>query len=54
MVYNKPKEKRPLGRTIRRWEDNIKVDRREKGERVMEWIHLAQDRPLQGFCEQGD
>jgi hypothetical protein len=26
----------------RRWEDNIRLDRREKGEGV-DWIHLAQD-----------
>jgi hypothetical protein len=31
--------KRPLGRTRRRWEDNIKMDRQEVG-----WIDLAQDR----------
>jgi hypothetical protein len=27
----KPKEKRPLGRLRRRWEDNIKMDLREIG-----------------------
>jgi hypothetical protein len=34
-VYNilvvKPKEKRPLGRTTRRCEDNIKIDLKEIG-----------------------
>jgi hypothetical protein len=27
----KPEEKRPLGRPRRRWVDNIKIDRTEKG-----------------------
>jgi hypothetical protein len=36
--------KRPLGRPRRRWEDNIKMDRREMGWGGMEWIDLAQDR----------
>jgi hypothetical protein len=36
--------KRPLGRHGRRWEDNIKMDRREIGWGGMGWIDLAQDR----------
>ena len=39
-----PEGKRPLGRPRRRWEDNIKVDLREVGCGIMEWIELAQDR----------
>jgi hypothetical protein len=40
----KPEGKRPLGRQIRRWVDNIKMDLRE-----IEWdgvgrIHMVQDR----------
>jgi hypothetical protein len=34
----------PLGKPRRRWEDNIKIDLRETGWRVMDWIDLAQDR----------
>jgi hypothetical protein len=29
VLVGKPKGKRPLGRPIRRWDDNIKVDLRE-------------------------
>jgi hypothetical protein len=38
------KEKRPLRRPRRRWEDNIKMDLREIGWEVVDWLHLAQDR----------
>jgi hypothetical protein len=40
----KPDGKRPLGRTRRRWEDNIKVDLEEVECGGMDWIKLAQDR----------
>jgi hypothetical protein len=33
----------PLGRPRRRWVDNIKIDLREVGWDVMDWIDLAQD-----------
>jgi hypothetical protein len=36
--------KRPLGRPRRRWENNIKMDLREIGFDVVNWIRLAQDR----------
>jgi hypothetical protein len=36
--------KRPLGRPRRRWDDNIKMDLREIGIDVANWIRLAQDR----------
>jgi hypothetical protein len=39
----KPERKRPLGRTRRRWVDNIKMDL-EIGWDGMDWIDLAQDR----------
>jgi hypothetical protein len=29
VLVGKPEGKRPLGRTIRRWEDNINMDLRE-------------------------
>jgi hypothetical protein len=44
VLMGKPKGKRPLGRSRRRWEDGIKMDLRETGWVGMEWIHLAQDR----------
>jgi hypothetical protein len=34
----------PLGKPRRRWVDNIKIDLREIGWDVMDWIDLAQDR----------
>jgi hypothetical protein len=33
-----------LGRTRRRWVDNVKMDLREIGWNGMDWIDLAQDR----------
>jgi hypothetical protein len=39
-----PEGKRPLGRPRRRWEDNIKLDLREIGIDVANYIQLAQDR----------
>jgi hypothetical protein len=40
----KPEGKRPLGRPRRRWVENIKMDLREIGWDVMDWIDLVQDR----------
>ena len=40
----KPEGKRPLGRTRRRWEDNIKMDLQEVGCGVVDWIELAPDK----------
>jgi hypothetical protein len=39
----KPEGRRPLERSRRRWEDNIKIGRRQVGW-GMDWIDLAQDR----------
>ena len=36
--------KRPLGRTRRRWEDNIKMDLHAVGCGGMDWIELVQNR----------
>jgi hypothetical protein len=36
--------KRPLGRPIHRWEDNIMLDLTERGWGGTDWIYLAQDR----------
>jgi hypothetical protein len=35
---------RELGKTKRRWEDNIKMIPRELDCEVVDWMHLAQDR----------
>jgi hypothetical protein len=40
----KPKRKRPLETSRRRWVDNIKMDLREIGWGGMDWIDLAHDR----------
>jgi hypothetical protein len=40
----KPEAKRQTGRPRRRWVDNIKIDLRETGWDVMDWIDLVQDR----------
>jgi hypothetical protein len=44
ILVRKPEGRRPLGRTRRRWEENIKMDLREIEWDGMEWIDLAQDR----------
>jgi hypothetical protein len=44
VLVGKPAGKRPLGRTRRRWEDNIKMDLQEVVCGGMDWIELAQDR----------
>jgi hypothetical protein len=43
VLVGKPEEKRPLGKTRTRWEDNIKKDLPEVGCWVMDWIQMAQD-----------
>jgi hypothetical protein len=43
-LIGKPESKRSLGRLRRRWEDNIKMDLREIGIDVANWIQLAQHR----------
>ena len=44
VFLGKPEGKRPLGRTRRRWEDNIKMGLQEVECGGMDWIELAQDR----------
>jgi hypothetical protein len=44
VLVGRTEGKRPLGRPRRRWEDNIKLDLREIGIDVANWIQLAQDR----------
>ena len=43
-LVGKPEGKRPLGRSNRRWQDNIKMDLQEVGSGVMKLIELSQDR----------
>jgi hypothetical protein len=40
----KPEERRPLGRTRCRWEDNTELDVQIVEWEVVDWIYLAQDR----------
>jgi len=44
VLVGKPERKRPLGRSRRRWEDNIKMDLQEVGCGGMDWIEVARDR----------
>jgi hypothetical protein len=44
ILVGKPEGKRPLGRRRCMWVGNIKIDLREIGWEVMDWIDLAQDR----------
>jgi hypothetical protein len=45
MVFvGQPEGKRPFERPRRRWEFNIRTDRRETAWAGVDWIHLAQDR----------
>jgi hypothetical protein len=43
-LVGKPEGRRLLGSPICRWEDNIKMDVREIGWGVMDWIHLLRIR----------
>jgi hypothetical protein len=44
VLVGKPKGKRPLGRSRRKWEDGVRMDLREIGWVSVDWIRLAQDR----------
>jgi hypothetical protein len=44
VLVGKPEGKRPLGRPTHRWEDGIRMDLREIGLGVVDWIRLSQDR----------
>jgi hypothetical protein len=44
ILEGKPVGNRPVGRPRRRWEDNIKTDRREIGWGGMVWIDPGQNR----------
>jgi hypothetical protein len=42
--WESQKERGPVGRARRRWEDGIRMDLREIGWERVVWIQLAQDR----------
>ena len=44
VLVGKSEGKRLLGRSMLRWEVNIKMDLHELGSGSMDWIDLAQDR----------
>jgi hypothetical protein len=44
LFVGNPEGKRLIGRTRRRWVDNIKIDLLEIGSDGLDWIRLAQDR----------
>ena len=44
VLVGRTEGKRPLGRSRRRWEDNIKMDHQEVGRGCEDWMELAQDR----------
>ena len=44
VLVGMPEGKRPLGRSRRRWDDNIKMDLQEVGGDGGDWMELAQDR----------
>jgi hypothetical protein len=44
VLVGNPEGKRPLGRPRHRWEDGIRMDLREIGLGVADWIRLSQDR----------
>jgi len=43
-LVGKPEGKRPLGRSRRKWKDNIKIDLQEVGGSCGDWMELGQDR----------
>jgi hypothetical protein len=43
VLAGKPEGRRPFERPRRNWEDNIRMDLKEIGWGVVDWIHLSQD-----------
>ena len=43
ILTGKPTGKRPLGRSRRRWEDNIRMDLEETGINAGNWVDWVQD-----------
>jgi hypothetical protein len=46
LLVGKPEGRRPLGRPIRKWLDNIMMDLVEVGWGGVDWIGMAQDRDM--------
>ena len=44
VLVGKPEGRRPLGRSRRRWVDNIRMDLQEVGCGYMDWIGLTHNR----------
>ena len=44
VLVGKPEVKRPLGKPMCRWEDNIKMNLSEVGSGGLAWIDVAQNR----------
>ena len=44
ILVGRPEGRRPLGRPMHRWWDDIKMDLQQVGCGSMGWIELAQDR----------
>jgi hypothetical protein len=49
-LVEKPEGRRPLGRSRRRWEDNIRIDLLEVVCGCVDWMELAQDRDRWREC----
>jgi hypothetical protein len=56
LLVGKPEGKRPFGRPRHKWMYNIRVDLREVGWEVVDWIHLStlEYGPVAGSCERGN
>jgi hypothetical protein len=50
-LVERPEGKRPLGRPRHRWEDNIKMDLKDKGIGRFSWIRIGSSG---GLCEHGN
>jgi len=42
ILVGRPEAQKQLGKPMRRWDDNIRRDLRERGWEVVDWIHLTQ------------
>ena len=55
VLVGKHQGKGPVGRSERRWKDNINMDHQELGWGGMDWINLAQDKgQVAGTCKCGN
>jgi hypothetical protein len=54
ILVEKPEGKRILGRTRRCLEYNVKIDLKEIGYEIVDWIQVAQTGFRGGLCEDGN